>query len=100
MKLNGARSLSSLLCARAHARARARDGVGAQILADLGVESLRLITNSPRKCAALASFGLDVVERVPSLTGVTPSNVADLRAKRAKMGHWLGDLDGELGAES
>ena len=69
-------------------------------LADLGVESLRLITNSPRKCAALASFGLDVVERVPSLTGVTPSNVADLRAKRAKMGHWLGDLDGELGAES
>lgn len=61
---------------------------------------LRLITNSPRKCAALASFGLGIAERVPSLTAVTPANVDDLRAKRAKMGHWLGDLDGELGAAS
>ena len=69
-------------------------GVGAQILVDLGVRSMRLLTNNPTKRAGLEGYGLSIVERVPLQARVTEHNVAYLRAKKAKMGHLL-DLDDE-----
>jgi 3,4-dihydroxy 2-butanone 4-phosphate synthase/GTP cyclohydrolase II len=67
-------------------------GVGAQILVDLGVRSMRLLTNNPTKRAGLEGYGLSIVERVPVQPLVTEHNVAYLRAKKAKLGHLL-DLD-------
>ena len=69
-------------------------GVGAQILVDLGVRSMRLLTNNPTKRAGLEGYGLSIVERVPLQARVTEHNVAYLRAKKAKLGHLL-DLDDE-----
>jgi 3,4-dihydroxy 2-butanone 4-phosphate synthase/GTP cyclohydrolase II len=69
-------------------------GIGAQILYDLGVRSMRLLTNNPSKRAGLEGYGLSIVERVPIETRPTPQNLAYLRAKQQKMGHLL-DLDGE-----
>jgi 3,4-dihydroxy 2-butanone 4-phosphate synthase / GTP cyclohydrolase II len=69
-------------------------GVGAQILVDLGVRSMRLLTNNPTKRAGLEGYGLSIVERVPLQARVTEHNVAYLRAKKAKLGHLL-DLDEE-----
>jgi 3,4-dihydroxy 2-butanone 4-phosphate synthase / GTP cyclohydrolase II len=63
-------------------------GVGAQILHDLGVRRLRLMTNNPRKVVALEGFGMEVVERVPLHAGENPYNEAYLATKRAKLGHW------------
>jgi len=68
-------------------------GIGAQILADLGVKELRLMTNNPAKYGGLGGYGLSVVERVPLNTIPTPENEAYLRTKRERMGHLL-DLDG------
>jgi len=65
-------------------------GVGAQMLRDLGVRRLRLLTNNPRKVVSLQGYGLDVVERVPLHAGENPYNELYLATKRAKMGH-LGD---------
>ena len=62
-------------------------GVGAQMLVDLGVKRLRLLTNNPRKVAALAGFGLEVVERVPLHVGENVHNREYLRTKVEKMGH-------------
>jgi 3,4-dihydroxy 2-butanone 4-phosphate synthase/GTP cyclohydrolase II len=64
-------------------------GTGAQILADLGVRRLRLLTNNPKKYAALAGFGLEIVERVPIEVEPNPSNAAYLKAKKTKLGHLL-----------
>jgi 3,4-dihydroxy 2-butanone 4-phosphate synthase/GTP cyclohydrolase II len=70
--------------------ADARDyGTGAQILCDLGVRSMRLLTNNPDKRAGLEGYGLSIDERLPLLTEPTPENVGYLRAKREKMGHLL-----------
>ncbi|MER3443883.1 MAG: bifunctional 3,4-dihydroxy-2-butanone-4-phosphate synthase/GTP cyclohydrolase II [Armatimonadota bacterium] len=66
-------------------------GVGAQILRDLGVRRLRLLTNNPRKVRALSGFGLEVLERVPLWVGDNPHNAKYLAAKRERLGHWLGD---------
>ena len=66
-------------------------GVGAQILRDLGVRRLRLLTNNPRKVRALSGFGLEVLERVPLQAGDNPHNARYLAAKRKRLGHWLGD---------
>ncbi|HEY66106.1 MAG TPA: bifunctional 3,4-dihydroxy-2-butanone-4-phosphate synthase/GTP cyclohydrolase II [Caldilineae bacterium] len=63
--------------------------VGAQILADLGVRELRLLTNNPHKVAGLTEYGLRVVERVPLVVQPTPENRFYLQAKREKMGHLL-----------
>jgi len=63
-------------------------GVGAQILLDLGVRRLRLLTNNPRKVVALEGFGIEVVERVPLHAGENPYNEAYLATKRAKLGHF------------
>lgn len=63
----------------------------AEILADLGVERVRLLTNNPDKVTQLRSYGIEVVERVPLLVGVTEQNVGYLAAKRDRMGHQLPD---------
>jgi 3,4-dihydroxy 2-butanone 4-phosphate synthase / GTP cyclohydrolase II len=69
-------------------------GIGAQILFDLGVRSMRLLTNNPAKRAGLEGYGLALEERVPLETKPTPENLRYLRAKREKMGHLLDNLDG------
>jgi 3,4-dihydroxy 2-butanone 4-phosphate synthase/GTP cyclohydrolase II len=66
-------------------------GTGAQILADLGVQDMRLLTNNPAKRAGLEGYGLRIVERVPLETGINTHNLAYLRTKRARMGHELSD---------
>jgi 3,4-dihydroxy 2-butanone 4-phosphate synthase/GTP cyclohydrolase II len=64
-------------------------GIGAQILVDLGLKDLRLLTNNPRKIVGLEGYGLRVVERVPIELGQRPENARYLAAKREKLGHWL-----------
>ena len=64
-------------------------GIGAQILADLGLSTLRLMTNNPAKYGGLEGFGLDIVERVPIVITPNPENAAYLQAKRDKLGHLL-----------
>lgn len=64
-------------------------GIGAQILADLGVRNIRLLTNNPRKVIGLEGYGLQVVETVPILAKPNPRNVKYLETKRKKMGHLL-----------
>jgi len=63
--------------------------VGAQILVDLGISKLRLMTNNPRKIVGLEGYGLEVVERVPLVIPPTPTNVGYLATKRRKMGHLM-----------
>jgi 3,4-dihydroxy 2-butanone 4-phosphate synthase / GTP cyclohydrolase II len=63
--------------------------VAAAILGQLGVQRLRLLTNNPAKCLALAAAGLQVVSRVPLLTPPTPDNVSYLRTKQDRLGHLL-----------
>jgi 3,4-dihydroxy 2-butanone 4-phosphate synthase/GTP cyclohydrolase II len=78
----------------------ARDyGVGARILEDLGVRSIRLITNNPAKCAGLEAYGVTVASRVPSYIAPSPENEHYLRTKRERMGHTLPTWDqcGESG---
>ncbi len=64
-------------------------GTGAQILADLGIEELRLLTNNPRKVVGLEGYGMHVVERIPLIVPATAENRAYLQAKREKLGHLL-----------
>jgi 3,4-dihydroxy 2-butanone 4-phosphate synthase / GTP cyclohydrolase II len=66
-------------------------GVGAQILFDLGVRQIRLLTNNPKKVVGLSSFGLSIVERVPIVMAAHWQNLAYLQTKQAKMGHLLGE---------
>ncbi|MGH3930491.1 MAG: bifunctional 3,4-dihydroxy-2-butanone-4-phosphate synthase/GTP cyclohydrolase II [Pseudonocardiaceae bacterium] len=74
--------------------ADARDyGTGAQILADLGVRSMRLLTNNPAKRAGLEGYGLAITGRVPLPIRPNPENLHYLRTKRDRMGHDLVDLD-------
>ena len=67
-------------------------GIGAQILADLGLTQVRLMTNNPRKLVGLDGFGLSIVERVPLEIPPTPVNAKYLKAKREKLGHLLLEL--------
>ena len=64
-------------------------GVGAQILVDLGVRKMRLLTNNPKKVVGLDSFGLDIVERVPIITQSTEHNRRYLATKQSRLGHML-----------
>ncbi len=64
-------------------------GVGAQILVDLGVRHLRLMTNNPRKIVGLEGYGLDVVERIPIEVLPHADNIDYLKAKKRKLGHLL-----------
>lgn len=64
-------------------------GIGAQILVDLGLESIRLLTNNPRKIAGLDGYGLKVVERLSLEVEPNPSNLNYLKTKKEKLGHHL-----------
>ena len=64
-------------------------GIGAQILVDLGLSKMRLMTNNPKKIVGLEGYGLEVVERIPLLGPVCETNQNYLLAKKEKMGHWL-----------
>jgi 3,4-dihydroxy 2-butanone 4-phosphate synthase/GTP cyclohydrolase II len=68
-------------------------GIGAQILCDLGLSSIRLLTNNPRKIVALRGFGLEVVERVPIVSRPNRRNLKYLVTKRDRLGHLLGDIE-------
>ena len=68
-------------------------GIGAQILVDLGVRTMRLLTNNPAKRAGLEGYGLSIIERLPLETEPTAENLGYLRAKREKLGHLLENLD-------
>ncbi|KJS88572.1 MAG: 3,4-dihydroxy-2-butanone 4-phosphate synthase [Peptococcaceae bacterium BICA1-8] len=64
-------------------------GIGAQILADLGIKNIRLMTNNPRKIAGLEGYGLKVVERVPLEIDSVCSNERYLLTKKEKLGHYI-----------
>jgi 3,4-dihydroxy 2-butanone 4-phosphate synthase/GTP cyclohydrolase II len=64
-------------------------GIGAQILADLGVKKLKLLTNNPKKVVGLEAYGLELVDRVPIVVPPNPENQQYLETKRLKMGHLL-----------
>jgi 3,4-dihydroxy 2-butanone 4-phosphate synthase/GTP cyclohydrolase II len=71
-------------------------GIGAQILVDLGVTTMRLMTNNPSKYGGLEGFGLNIVERVALESRPTEFNIEYLRTKRERMGHLLGGLDDDV----
>jgi 3,4-dihydroxy 2-butanone 4-phosphate synthase/GTP cyclohydrolase II len=64
-------------------------GVGAQILADLGLHNVRLLTNNPKKVIGLESYGIKIVETVPLIAPATPYNIHYLETKQKKLGHIL-----------
>jgi 3,4-dihydroxy 2-butanone 4-phosphate synthase/GTP cyclohydrolase II len=64
-------------------------GIGAQILADLGLHSIRLMTNNPRKIVGLEGYGLKVTEQVPLEMESCPTNIEYLRTKKEKLAHTL-----------
>ena len=68
-------------------------GIGAQILADLGVQKMKLLTNNPTKRVGLEGFGLEVVERVPIVAPHTEENIKYMETKRESMGHILEPME-------
>ena len=68
-------------------------GTGAQILVDLGITTMRLLTNNPAKFGGLDGYGLQIVERVPLESVPNPENIRYLRTKRQRMGHILEGLE-------
>jgi len=64
-------------------------GLGAQILVDLGLKTIRLLTNNPKKIVGLEGYGLEIVEQVPIKVKPNPHNARYLKAKREKMGHLI-----------
>ena len=71
-------------------------GIGAQILVDLGITTMRLMTNNPSKRGGLEGFGLEITGRVPLESAPNPENIRYLRTKRERMGHLLEGLDDVL----
>jgi len=67
-------------------------GIGAQILKDLGLTTIKLITNNPRKIIGLEGHGLKIVERIPIETCPHSININYLKAKKEKLGHWLNNV--------
>ena len=65
-------------------------GIGAQILVELGVRNMRLLTNNPKKVIGLESYGIRLVERVPIIVPPTPENERYMETKHLKLGHLLG----------
>jgi 3,4-dihydroxy 2-butanone 4-phosphate synthase/GTP cyclohydrolase II len=68
-------------------------GIGAQILFDLGIRDIRLLTNNPRKVVGLDGYGLRIIERVPIQVEPTPANKEYLKTKKNKLGHLLEDVE-------
>ncbi|MFP5318921.1 MAG: bifunctional 3,4-dihydroxy-2-butanone-4-phosphate synthase/GTP cyclohydrolase II [Acidimicrobiia bacterium] len=68
-------------------------GTGAQILVDLGITTMRLLTNNPAKRAGLDGYGLEIVERVPLQSAPNPENIRYLRTKAERLGHLLEGLE-------
>ncbi len=68
-------------------------GTGAQILVDLGITTMRLLTNNPAKYGGLDGYGLEIVERVPLESVPNPENIRYLRTKQQRMGHLLEGLE-------
>jgi 3,4-dihydroxy 2-butanone 4-phosphate synthase/GTP cyclohydrolase II len=64
-------------------------GIGAQILSDIGLKNIRLLTNNPRKIVGLQGYGLKVVERVSLQVALRPENYRYLKTKKEKLGHDL-----------
>ena len=64
-------------------------GIGAQILLDLGVKAIRILTNNPMKLVGIEGYGLTIVERVPIIAPRTDENAGYLDVKRDKLGHLL-----------
>ena len=64
-------------------------GLGAQIISDLGLKTIRLLTNNPKKLVGLAGYGLKVVEQVPIRVKPNPHNAKYLKTKKQKLGHLL-----------
>lgn len=71
-------------------------GIGAQILLDLGVRKMRIITNNPKKIKGLEGYGLEIVDRVPIESTPHSKNIKYLRVKREKMGHIIGNLGDDI----
>ena len=74
-------------------------GIGSQILVDLGISTMRIMTNNPAKYGGLEGYGLEIVERVPLQVFPNPENIRYLRTKQDKMGHILGlddDASGDV----
>ena len=72
-------------------------GIGNQILADLGLSTIRILTNNPKKIIGIEGFGITVVEQIPIETAPTPENLRYLAAKRDKLGHKLHHQDLDYG---
>jgi 3,4-dihydroxy 2-butanone 4-phosphate synthase/GTP cyclohydrolase II len=68
-------------------------GIGAQILVDLGVRDIRLLTNNPKKVVGLDGYGLRIVERVPIQIAPNENNLLYLKTKKSKLGHLLDEMD-------
>jgi len=64
-------------------------GIGAQILLDIGVRKIKLLTNNPKKIIGLKGYGLEIVERVPIEIPPNDNNLKYLKTKRDKMGHFI-----------
>ena len=64
-------------------------GIGAQILVDLGIRKMRMMTNNPSKPAGLEGYGIEIAEVVPLRVAPNPHNARYLATKREKMGHFL-----------
>ena len=74
-------------------------GIGAQILADLGLHRIRLLTNNPKKIVGLKAYGLEIVERVPIEVPPNKRNLKYLKVKRDKLGHIFTVIDEHLDEE-
>ena len=72
-------------------------GIGAQILEDLGIKKMRLLTNNPTKRVGLEGFGLEVVERIPIIAPPTEENTRYMETKRERMGHILDPIENAPG---
>ncbi|MGH9676065.1 MAG: GTP cyclohydrolase II RibA, partial [Candidatus Acidiferrum sp.] len=69
-------------------------GIGAQILYDLGIRQLRLLTNNPKKVVGVDGYGIRIVERLPIPVAPNEHNLRYLRTKKDKLGHLLDEIDG------